>query len=65
MPSTYTVSVPEDKAGARLDKVLAEALPDLSRSRIQALLADGLVVRDGTAQMSGGVKTILQPGSGN
>ena len=31
----------------RLDKVLAERLPELSRGRIQALMADGLVRRDG------------------
>ena len=31
----------------RLDKALAEALPQLSRARIQALMADGAVTRDG------------------
>lgn len=51
---------PDDDAGerivalsdediGRLDKVLAERLPDLSRGRIQALMAQGLVSRDGAA----------------
>ncbi len=34
-------------AGGRIDKVLAAALPDLSRARIQALIAAGHVVLDG------------------
>ena len=42
-PILYTVVVPEDKAGARLDKVLADALPDLSRTRIKALIETGHV----------------------
>jgi 23S rRNA pseudouridine1911/1915/1917 synthase len=39
----YTVSVPEDKAGSRLDRFLADALPAFSRARIQALIAEGRV----------------------
>lgn len=34
-------------AGGRLDKALAEALPQLSRARLQALIAGGRVTRDG------------------
>jgi 23S rRNA pseudouridine1911/1915/1917 synthase len=45
--TTYTVSVAEDKTGHRLDKVLAEALGELSRTRIKALIQDGRVLRDG------------------
>lgn len=52
-------SVPDDKANARtrcvavnepgrLDKVLADAVPDLSRSRLNALIDRGLVTVDGT-----------------
>jgi 23S rRNA pseudouridine1911/1915/1917 synthase len=41
--STYTVTVAEDKAGTRLDRFLAAAIPKLSRSRLQALIADALV----------------------
>ena len=43
--STYTVQVPEDKAGARLDRVLADALPSLSRTRLKGLIAGGHVRR--------------------
>jgi 23S rRNA pseudouridine1911/1915/1917 synthase len=39
------VAVP---GGGRLDKALAECLPELSRSRIQGLIATGRVTRDGT-----------------
>lgn len=42
-PSTYTVIVSEDKAGMRLDRVLAEAIPVLSRTRLKALITDGYV----------------------
>jgi 23S rRNA pseudouridine1911/1915/1917 synthase len=41
--STYTVRVGADKAGGRLDKVLAEALPGLSRTRLKSLIAEGRV----------------------
>jgi 23S rRNA pseudouridine1911/1915/1917 synthase len=34
-------------AAARLDRALADAAPQLSRARIQALLADGAITRDG------------------
>ena len=33
--------------GERLDKALAAALPELSRARLQALMAEGAVTRDG------------------
>lgn len=45
------VTIAPEAAGARLDKTLAEHLPDLSRGRIQALMAQGLVSRGGV-QMS-------------
>lgn len=41
--STYTVTVSEDKAGMRLDRVLADAIPALSRTRLQSLIAEGCV----------------------
>jgi 23S rRNA pseudouridine1911/1915/1917 synthase len=37
---------PEDAEG-RLDKVLAARLPDISRARLQALIAEGALSRDG------------------
>jgi 23S rRNA pseudouridine1911/1915/1917 synthase len=36
-------------ATGRLDRALADALPDLSRARIQALMAQGAITRDGEA----------------
>ncbi len=43
---TRTLEVDGQSVG-RIDKVLASLLPDLSRGRIQALMAAGLVTRDG------------------
>lgn len=40
------VRVVELDAGGRLDKALADKLPELSRSRVQALMAQGAVTRD-------------------
>jgi len=37
----YTVTVPENKSGVRVDRFLAESLDELSRSRIKALIGDG------------------------
>ncbi|MFN4040712.1 MAG: RluA family pseudouridine synthase [Brevundimonas sp.] len=44
----------------RLDKALAEIFPDLSRARLQNLLASGAVTRDGAAVSGGSAKA--QPG---
>ena len=41
--TTYTVEVPKNKAGVRLDKFLADAIESLSRARLQALMAEGCV----------------------
>uniref|UniRef100_UPI00301BA6C5 RluA family pseudouridine synthase n=1 Tax=Phenylobacterium sp. TaxID=1871053 RepID=UPI00301BA6C5 len=43
-PTTLVVTL---AAGGRIDKALADALPDLSRARIQALIAEGRVSLDG------------------
>ncbi len=48
-PTTYTVPTPAGKAGTRLDRLLAETLPDLSRTRLQTLIGGGLVFLDGGA----------------
>ncbi len=45
-----------DAPGVRLDKALAEAFPTLSRARLQALLADGAVTRDGQTVSNGSAK---------
>ncbi|MBL4692786.1 MAG: RluA family pseudouridine synthase [Magnetovibrio sp.] len=41
--TTYTVKVPKNKAGVRLDKFLAEEVEGYSRSRIKALMDQGHV----------------------
>ncbi|MFC3067643.1 RluA family pseudouridine synthase [Phenylobacterium soli] len=46
---TILVSVTAETAGERLDKTLAALAPELSRARIQALIADGRVSRAGAA----------------
>ncbi len=43
----HTAIVTEDLAGVRLDKALATLWPDLSRTRIKALMAEGLVLLGG------------------
>lgn len=48
-PTTYTVSITPDKAGERLDRVLSDALPELSRTRIKALVEAGHVRTAGGA----------------
>ncbi|CCQ75045.1 RluA family pseudouridine synthase [Magnetospira sp. QH-2] len=45
-PTTYTVEVPDHKSGERLDRFLAEALPELSRSRLKALIESAAVVKN-------------------
>lgn len=45
-----------DAPGVRLDKALAAAFPALSRARLQALLAEGAVRRDGQPVTSGSAK---------
>lgn len=45
-----------DAPGVRLDKALAEAFPALSRARLQALLAQGAVSRDGQVVSNGSAK---------
>ena len=54
------VTVEPAQAGERLDKTLADLLPDISRARVQALIAEGAVSRDGAAITSGSQKA--QPG---
>ena len=41
--------VPEEAAGTRIDKFLADACPDLSRSFLQKLLKESSVTADGKA----------------
>ena len=41
------ITLDDSAAGQRLDRALAAAIPDLSRVRVQAMLAEGRVTRDG------------------
>ncbi|HEY5409134.1 MAG TPA: RluA family pseudouridine synthase [Caulobacteraceae bacterium] len=47
-----------DLVGQRLDKALATALPQLSRARLQALIHEGRVRRDGLALASASAKAL-------
>ena len=64
---TYTVPVPEDKSGMRLDRFLADQLPELSRSRLKVLITDGYVAACGevetnpSAKVKGGPYTVQIP----
>lgn len=42
-PNCFSVIITPDEAGQRLDKVLAQRQPDLSRARLQALIKSGNV----------------------
>ena len=55
MSSERVVEVGPDAAG-RVDKVLSGLLPDLSRARLQALIAEGRVSRDGVQVFDGSAK---------
>ena len=48
----HQVTVPAEESGARLDRVLAAALPSLSRSRLKVLIEDGQVSSGGQAVTS-------------
>lgn len=43
MNDTFDIEISTDTAGTRLDKLLADAMPDVSRSRIKALIKEGQV----------------------
>ncbi|MCJ9427592.1 RluA family pseudouridine synthase [Kordiimonas marina] len=49
MTDKFDIHITDEMAGARLDKILADALPDLSRSRLKALIKEGEVTRTGDA----------------
>ena len=66
-PGVRVIEIAPDAAGGRLDKALAGRAVELSRGRIQALMADGLisfegsVVTDASSKAKAGVYTILIP----
>ncbi|GAB4070581.1 RluA family pseudouridine synthase [Ancylobacter sonchi] len=49
------IAAPEDE-GLRLDRMLVRHLPDMSRTRLQALLADGRLTRDGRPVTGGATR---------
>src|SRR5690606_25195145 len=55
-PAILTVQLDAAATGVRLDKALADALPELSRARLQALIADGAVRRNGGPAGSGSAR---------
>ena len=61
------VALPPESVGERLDKALAEALAQVSRSRLQALIAagalslDGQVLTDASAKARAGAYTLRLP----
>jgi 23S rRNA pseudouridine1911/1915/1917 synthase len=52
------IEVVLDAPSGRLDKALSAALPTLSRARVQALIAEGAVSRDGLAITGGAAKAL-------
>ena len=62
-----SITLPPEEAFERLDKALAASVPELSRSRLQALIAagalsfDGVVVTDASAKSRPGDYTLLVP----
>ena len=66
-PGVRVIEVTAEDAGGRLDKTLAERAAELSRGRIQALMAaglislDGSVVTDASSKAKEGLYTILIP----
>jgi 23S rRNA pseudouridine1911/1915/1917 synthase len=52
------VAVGPDAAGGRVDKLLSSLLPEMSRARIQALIAQGHVSRDGSAVTDASAKAV-------
>ncbi|MGI9436181.1 MAG: RluA family pseudouridine synthase [Geminicoccaceae bacterium] len=60
MTKNLTVTAEPADVDQRLDKFLAAKLPDFSRARLQALLADGRVCRDGVQIAEGSAR--VKPG---
>ena len=54
--ATHQCIVPEEYAGIRLDKYLSIALPQFTRSRMQQLIEQGLIVRNGIAVVTPALK---------
>ncbi len=53
----YVLTIGEEDAGERLDKWLAAKIPDLTRTRLKALIGDGVLTRDGAPFTDASYKT--------
>jgi len=60
MPRVLTATAGPDDAGQRVDRFLAGRWTELSRSRLQALLAEGAIERDGVLIAEGSAR--VKPG---
>lgn len=63
---TRTFSVPDERAGTRIDQLLADFFPEFSRSRLQNWIKQGLVEVDGHScrakdKARGGENVVLRP----
>ena len=52
------IELTSDDLGGRLDRTLADKLTDLSRARVQALMAEGAITRDGEAMTDASAKAL-------
>ena len=52
--TTYTVPVPRDKGGTRLDRLIADAVAEVSRTRVKALIEAGRVMLTAPDAAAGG-----------
>jgi len=58
----FKITVGPDQAGIRLDKLLSDTLPDLSRSRLQALIKEGQVLLAGSPAKIKSPSRAVKPG---
>ena len=58
----FHITVSPEQAGIRLDKLLSDALPDLSRSRLQALIKEGQVILAGSPTKIKSPSRSVKPG---
>jgi 23S rRNA pseudouridine1911/1915/1917 synthase len=56
--SVRIVEITAEEARGRVDKVLAVRLPEMSRARIQALMSEGRISRDGAALSDASAKAL-------
>jgi 23S rRNA pseudouridine1911/1915/1917 synthase len=52
----FSLTFAPEEAGTRLDKALAERIPDLSRERLKGLIAEGALLVDGRIELNGARK---------